>query len=118
MNEDLVQWSHHLEGTLSGAVPSHAEQDDAQLVKASQQGDQEAFALLVRRHQRHVFHLSWRMLQEKVVAAWQGLPSFRGEARFSTWLYRIAYHYCLRQLERRKREQGPANSSAGGTAAR
>jgi RNA polymerase sigma-70 factor (ECF subfamily) len=39
------------------------------------------------------------------LAAWQGLPSFRGEARFATWLYRIAYHCCLRQLERRKRER-------------
>jgi RNA polymerase sigma-70 factor (ECF subfamily) len=43
--------------------------------------------------------------QEAFLAAWQGLPSFRGEARFATWLYRIAYHCCLRQLERRKRER-------------
>ena len=39
------------------------------------------------------------------MAAWQGLPSFRGEACFATWLYRITYHCCLRQLERRKRER-------------
>src|SRR5712691_8716640 len=43
--------------------------------------------------------------QEAFLAAWQGLPSFRGEARFPTWLYHIAYHCCLRQLERRKRER-------------
>jgi RNA polymerase sigma-70 factor (ECF subfamily) len=37
--------------------------------------------------------------------AWQGLPRFRGEARFPTWLSRITYHCCLRQLEQREREQ-------------
>ena len=104
-----------LELTLPGAVSSQAEQDDRQLVKASQQGDQDAFALLVQRHQRFVFNLSLRMVQdyedasevtqEAFLAAWQGLPSFRGEARFATWLYRIAYHCCLRQLERRQRER-------------
>jgi RNA polymerase sigma-70 factor (ECF subfamily) len=43
--------------------------------------------------------------QEAFLAAWLGLPSFRGEARFATWLYRIAYHCALKQLERRKRER-------------
>ena len=110
-----MQLSHNLEISLPGVVSSQAEQDDTQLVKASQQGDQDAFAFLVQRHQRRVFNLSLRMLQdyedadeitqEVFLAAWQGLPAFRGEARFSTWLYRIAYHCCLRQLERRKRER-------------
>ena len=34
-----------------------------------------------------------------------GLPSFRGQASFATWLYRIAYQCSVRQLERRKRER-------------
>jgi RNA polymerase sigma-70 factor (ECF subfamily) len=114
-NEDLMQVSHSLEIASPGIISSPVEQDDAQLVKASQQGDQDAFARLVQRHQRRVFHLSVRMLQDDVdadeitqeafLAAWQGLPSFRGEACFTTWLYRITYHCCLRQLERRKRER-------------
>jgi RNA polymerase sigma-70 factor, ECF subfamily len=108
-----MQVAHTPEIALPGVVSSHVEQDDPQLVKASQRGDQDAFALLVQRHQRRVFNLSLRMVQdyeeasevtqEAFVAAWQGLPSFRGEARFATWLYRIAYHCCLRQLEQRKR---------------
>ena len=107
--------THSLETASPGIISAQAEQNDVQLVKASQQGDQDAFAVLVQRHQRRVFTLSLGMLQdyddadeitqEVFVAAWQGLPSFRGEARFSTWLYRIAYHCCLRQLERRKRER-------------
>jgi RNA polymerase sigma-70 factor, ECF subfamily len=111
----MMQVSHNLELALPGVISSPAEQDDALLVQASQQGDQDAFALLVQRHQRRVFMLSLRMLQdyeeaseitqEAFLAAWQGLPAFRGEACFATWLYRIAYHCCLRQLERRKRER-------------
>jgi RNA polymerase sigma-70 factor (ECF subfamily) len=110
-----MQLTHPLEISPPGVVSSQAEQDDAQLVKASQQGNQDAFAFLVQRHQRRVFNLVLRMLQdyeeaseitqEAFLAAWQGLPSFRGEARFATWLYRIAYNCALKQLERRKRER-------------
>src|SRR5579883_2711684 len=105
-DEDLMHVSHSLEISLPGIISSQVEQDDAHLVKASQQGDQDAFAVLVQRHQSRVFNLSWRMLQddedageitqEVFLAAWQGLPAFRGAARFSTWLYRITYHCCLR----------------------
>ena len=95
-------------------VPSHLRQDDTDVVKASQHGDQIAFALLVQRHQHRVFALSVRMLQdpeeaneatqEAFLAAWQGLPAFRGDALFSSWLYRITYHCCVRVLDLRKRE--------------
>jgi len=110
-----MHMTHSPERALLGIVCEPSEQDDTQLVKASRHGDQDAFALLVQRHQRRVFNMVLRMLQdyddagevtqEAFLAAWQGLPSFRGEARFATWLYRIAYHCCLRQLERRKRER-------------
>ena len=104
----------HQASVFPGAVGDTPELDEEQLVKASQQGDQDAFAVLVQQHQRRVFLLSLRLLQnyeeaneitqEAFLSAWQGLPSFRGEARFSTWLYRITYHCGLRQLEQRKRE--------------
>ncbi len=110
-----MQLSHHRERSLPGVVSSQAGQDDAQLVQASQRGDQDAFAVLMQRHQRHVFNMVLRLLQdyeeaneitqEAFLAAWRGLPAFRGEALFSTWLYRIAYHCCVRQLERRKQER-------------
>jgi RNA polymerase sigma-70 factor (ECF subfamily) len=102
------------EPVFSHTVVDSSEQDEGRLVKASQQGDQDAFAILVQRHQRRVFNLSLRLVQdydeaseitqEAFLSAWQGLPAFRGEARFSTWLYRIAYHCGIRQLEKRKRE--------------
>ena len=107
--------AHSPEISLPGVFSSQSEQDDTQLVTASQQGDQDAYASLVQRHQRRVFNMVLRMLQdyeeaseitqEAFLAAWMGLPSFRGEARFATWLYRIAYNCALKQLDRHIRER-------------
>jgi RNA polymerase sigma-70 factor (ECF subfamily) len=94
---------------------SHArEKEEAALVVRARAGDQEAFGALVRIHQRQVYTLAFRMLrnaddaveatQEAFLAAWQGLASFRGEARFTTWLYRIAYNHCLKVVERQRRD--------------
>jgi len=115
MSEQLLQPPHSMGIPLSNVVPSAAEQDDVLLVTASKRGDQDAFAQLVQRHQRRVFNLIFRMLQdyeeaseitqETFLAAWQALPSFRGDARFSTWLYRIAYNSALKQIEQRKRDR-------------
>ncbi len=118
MREHLLRPSRSIgsiEIPFSNVASSCAEQDDAQLVAASKRGDRDAFSLLVQRHQRRIFNLNFRMLQqyeeateitqETFLAAWQGLPSFRGEARFETWLYRIAYNCCLKQLEQRRRDK-------------
>jgi RNA polymerase sigma-70 factor, ECF subfamily len=115
MREHSLQSSHSIGIPLTNAIPSVTEQDDMLLVAASKNGDQDAFALLVQRYQRRVFNLVYRMLQqyeeateitqETFLAAWQGLPAFRGDARFPTWLYRIAYNCSLKQLELRKRDR-------------
>jgi RNA polymerase sigma-70 factor (ECF subfamily) len=115
MSESLLQPPHSLGIPFPNVISQYAELDDTQFVAASRNGDQDAFAMLVQRHQRRVFNLVFRMLQnyeeaseitqETFLAAWQGLPSFRGDARFSTWLYRIAYNCCLKQLEQRKRDR-------------
>jgi len=115
VSEYLLPSSQSIGIFIPNTASSYAEQDDATLVSACQVGDQDAFALLVQRHQRFVFNLVFRMLgqyeeadevtQETFLAAWQGLPGFRGNARFSTWLYRIAYNCALKQLEQRKRDQ-------------
>src|SRR5947209_83324 len=115
MSERLLQPTHGIGMSLTSAIPSFTEQEEAHFVSASKKGDHDAFAQLVQHHQRRVFNLVFRMLQqyeeasevtqETFLAAWQGLPSFRGEARFSTWLYRIAYNCALKQLEQRKRDK-------------
>src|SRR5215469_9920223 len=115
MREHSMQSSHTVGIPLTNVVPSAVEKDDLLLVAASKNGDQEAFAQLVQRYQRRIFNLVFRILQqydeateitqETFLAAWQGLPSFRGDARFPTWLYRIAYNYSLKQLEHRRRDR-------------
>src|SRR5258708_15719644 len=115
MSEHFLRPTHSLGIPVSNAIPSTIEQDEARLVVASKQGDQDAFAQLVQQHQRRVFNLIFRMLQnyeeanegtqEAFLAAWQGLPSFRGDARFSTSLYRIAYNCALKQLDTRKHDK-------------
>jgi len=88
--------------------------EEAALVARARGGDQDAFSTLVRLHQRQVYNLTLRMLhdaeeaneatQEVFLAAWQGLRVFRGDARFATWLYRIAYNHCLKLVEHRRRD--------------
>jgi RNA polymerase sigma factor (sigma-70 family) len=76
--------------------------------------DQHAFGELVRRHQSAVrgllrqltrtdIALADDLAQETFVRAYRHIRSFRGEARFSTWLYRIAYN-CFREDVRRRKE--------------
>src|SRR5712692_334582 len=115
MREHFLLSMPGLGKSLSRTDSSPVELDDQQLVTASKRGDQDAFAQLVQRYQRRIFNLVYRMLQqyeeaseitqETFLAAWQGLPSFRGDARFATWLYRIAYNCALKQLELRKRDR-------------
>jgi len=76
--------------------------------------DQHAFGELARRHQSSVrgllrqltrtdVALADDLAQETFLRAYKNIRSFRGEARFSTWLYRIAYN-CFRENARRRKE--------------
>ncbi len=88
--------------------------DDQPLVIRAQAGDAAAFETLVRRYERWVFTLALRMVgdrgeaedlaQEVFLKAYQGLPRFKGTARFSTWLYAIASHHCLNHLRARRHQ--------------
>ena len=89
---------------------------DAQLIaRALVTDDRHAFAELVRRHQSTVraclrkltagnHALADDLAQETFVLAWRNLKSFRQEARFSTWLYRIATNCWLADARKRKEE--------------
>ena len=85
-------------------------------VLQTRKGDLAAFESLVRTHQRMIHSLTFRMTgsmadaedlaQETFIRAFQQLDSYRGTAKFSSWLYRIAINTCLnwRHRESRRRE--------------
>lgn len=82
-----------------------SQHDDNEMVAKSLSGDERSFAVLVGRYQHMVFTLVYSMLRNKeeadevaqdaFVKAYLSLKQFRGESKFSSWLYRIAYRACL-----------------------
>ena len=91
--------------------------DERELIRRAGQGDQEAFRQLVETYQAPAYRLALRMCggdaalaedaaQEAFLAAWRGLPRFRGDSRFSTWLYRLTTNAAIDWLRREKRHRG------------
>lgn len=96
--------------------------DQALAARARAGGDRRAFDQLVRRHQGMVRAQLRRLLhgddsraddlaQETFLLAWRKLEQFRGDARFSTWLYRIAYT-CFLQARRQPAHQHSSENEA------
>jgi RNA polymerase sigma-70 factor (ECF subfamily) len=97
---------------------------DATCVRRLQRGDINAFEILVRRHEKAIFNLLYRMLgdyddaaetsQEVFLSAYRAIGHFRGEANFSTWLYRIAINHATtrrKSVTSRQRKQVPFDGS-------
>jgi len=88
--------------------------DDSQrsLVQRAQQGDEHAFAALFQMHKKRVYSVCLLMTkdiaeaedltQEAFLQVFRNVGSFRGDAAFSTWLYRVAVNTVLMKLRRRK----------------
>ena len=85
------------------------------LISRARGGDREAFGGLVEQYRDNVYRLAYRMCgnaydadeaaQEAFVAAWRALPNFRGDAKFSTWLYRLTTNAAIDVMRREKRHQ-------------
>jgi RNA polymerase sigma-70 factor (ECF subfamily) len=96
--------------TAADASPSR----DSSLASRAQRGDEKAFEELYREHAGRVYALCLRLTADKAkardltqdvfVRAWEALPQFRGDAKLTTWLHRIAVNAMLmqRRSERRR----------------
>jgi RNA polymerase sigma-70 factor (ECF subfamily) len=96
---------------------SLGEQRDEDLLGLFLKGNEGAFAELMRRHEDRIFGLACRIVgdradaldatQETFVSAFRQASSFRGQAAFSTWLYRIGINACRDLLRKKKRLPEP-----------
>ncbi len=85
------------------------EVDDLEVIRKILGGDVNEFAILVRKYQKGIYNYALRMVgheeeardlaQDIFVAAYKGLKSFRGESKFSTWLFRIAINQTKNRLK-------------------
>lgn len=92
--------------------PLQPETDPA-LLRRAQSGDEAAFGALMRSHHDYVFRLIYGIVrheadardiaQEVWLTLWQKLPTFRGDAKFTTWLHPIAVRRALDHLRKRRR---------------
>lgn len=83
--------------------------EDLKYVILCQNGDTEAFEVLVERHQKKMLNIAFRMMgdyyeacdvtQDAFVAAFKSIKKFKAEAKFSTWLYRIIINYSKNRLK-------------------
>lgn len=90
-----------------------------ELARNAAAGSEDAFAQLVELHEKRVYTLALRMTgnqedaadvaQEAFLSAWRGLPNFRGEAGFSTWLYRLTANAAIDHLRKNRRQRAEAS---------
>jgi RNA polymerase sigma factor (sigma-70 family) len=79
------------------------------------QGETNAFAVLVDRYKDMIFSLSLKMIknreeaeevaQDTFIKIYNSLNKFKGDSKFSTWIYKIAYNTCLDRLKKNKKEE-------------
>ena len=86
---------------------------DEELVTRSRSGDTDSFNQLVLRWERPIYALAYRVIgreeeardvcQDTFLRAYRALPGFKGQAKFSSWLYRIALNLCRDWIRRQRR---------------
>jgi RNA polymerase sigma-70 factor, ECF subfamily len=92
--------------------PPTSEISDLELVNRARAGELDAFEMLTARYEQRIFSLAMRLLrqeqdaedvtQQTFLSALENLDGFRGEASFTTWLFRIATHAALKVIRKHK----------------
>ncbi|WP_425953465.1 RNA polymerase sigma factor [Xylanimonas sp. McL0601] len=100
---------------------------EAALVDQARAGDEAAFEALVRRYQDRLYGIALRMtghphdaqdaVQDALVDAWRGLPRFRQDAQFSTWLVRVVINRCHDLTRARAKVAAPPDETLADTGA-
>lgn len=99
---------------------SRGDAEETDLVAACRDGDQAAFAELVRRHQTRVFRLAGRFFrrredvedvaQDTFITAWRRLPTYAARAPFEHWITRVCLRLCYARLVADRRREAPIGS--------
>ena len=94
-------------------MPYTTSSDDKDLIRAVQDGDETAFAILVQRYEKTVYHTAFLVTgnaedaadlsQDIFLRLWNGLKNFRGEAKFFTWLVSVAKNTSADWIRKKKR---------------
>lgn len=89
--------------------------NDIYYINLTIEGNSNAFAVLVDRYKDLVFSLALKMVknreeaeevaQDTFIKVFKSLRQFKGDSKFSTWIYKVAYNTCLDRLKKNKREQ-------------
>jgi RNA polymerase sigma-70 factor (ECF subfamily) len=100
-----------MSASLNEPLKRNIEDDDADIVRRCRHGDTEAFAVLVRKYQKKMLNVAYRMtgnyddacdvVQEAFLSAYKAIEKFRGDARFSTWLCGIVMNQARTHLQNR-----------------
>ena len=110
----------------AGAASARLSPQVDSLIRAAQQGDEDAFGQLVRAYDQSVLRLAMNLLrspedardvyQEAFLRVYRNLHTFRFDCSFHTWLYRIVTNVCLDQLRKRKvrKEESPVRDTPDG----
>jgi RNA polymerase sigma-70 factor (ECF subfamily) len=98
---------------VDAAIANRMNWTDEELVARSRSGDLESFNQLILRWERPIYALAYRVIgqeedardvaQETFLRAFRALPGFKGEAKFSSWIYRIALNLCRDWIRRKRR---------------
>jgi RNA polymerase sigma factor (sigma-70 family) len=106
--DEIVLDESQSEKNQSEKNQSEKDTDDHALVQECLQGNRQSFRILYGRHQQRVRGILYQLggaatlddlVQEVFLRAWKGLPKFRRSAKFSTWLYRIAWNVASDQRQ-------------------
>ena len=86
--------------------------EDHELVSLCKKGEVDAFEVLVKKHQKRMFNIAYRMVgnyeeaceivQDAFISAYRGMKGYKGKARFSTWLYTIVMNLSKNRLKQLK----------------